>query len=180
MTSSGQAIRGQASRILDSNSEVVLVGAHTQFFGTESGVIRATIPDPISWLLANQLPVSTMFRKVDWSRCGGFNEDLAWGEDWHLWVSIVASGGRVDIVPAIGLHYRRRAGQVTSRAPWPVQQRARASVLRAGLPIIDRYPEEACDLLGAQLNQLQAMRQRRLEVLRSKLLARARSLRRSR
>lgn len=167
----------RASAVLDERPDVGLVGADTRIFGTHDGIRRATTPHPVDWLTANQLPVSTMFRRADWARVGGFPQELRWGEDWCFWVKIVAAGGGIHVLPMVGLHYRRRPGQVTNRVDWDTQERTRAHVLEAGLPIINRYPEESCRMLAGQLNQLQAIRQRRVERLRTasvRLLSRLR------
>ena len=158
---------GQASAVLDAEPQVGIVGADTEIFGSHTGTRRPVLPQPVDWLVANQLPVSCAFRREDWLSCGGFAEDLAWGEDWHFWVRIVALGREVSLLPMIGLHYRRRQGQATFAPAWDVQERSRARVLQAGLPIINRYPEDATRLIAGQLNHLQAVRQRRSERLRS-------------
>jgi glycosyltransferase involved in cell wall biosynthesis len=168
----------QAVEALDRQPDLGLVGSATQFFGTETMVMRPTQPHPVDWLLANRLPATAVFRRADWKLCGGYAEDLRWGEDWHLWVKLVALGREVAVLPEIGLHYRRRIGQVTTSVPWALQERTRVRVLRDGIPIMNRFPEEWAQTLGAQLNLLQAMRQRRGEKLRSRIVASLRRLRR--
>lgn len=172
----GPTYAAHAAQILDAQPDVGLVGCGTQLFGTKELVVRPEVPHAVDWLLANRLPVSTVFRRADWDACGGFAEDLVWGEDWHLWVRLVARESRVHILPEIGLHYRRRPGQVTAHVAWELQERTRARVLQDGLPIMTRFPAESAAALGRQLNLLQAMRERRSERLRSKVVA---SLRRS-
>ncbi|MFC7361105.1 glycosyltransferase family A protein [Nocardioides astragali] len=160
----------QASSVLDTDPDVGIVGAGTEFFGSGTGEMHPAPPAPAAWLVANQLPVSAMFRRDDWVRCGGYDEDLRWGEDWHLWVKIVALGRTVRLLSTVGLYYRRRPGQVTENVPWDVQESTRARILQAGLPIINRFPNDASRILAAQLNQLQAVRQRPSERLRTAAL----------
>jgi glycosyltransferase involved in cell wall biosynthesis len=160
-----------AVEALDQRSNLGLVGSATQFFGTATMVMRPTRPHPVDWLLANRLPATAVFRRADWEACDGYAEDLSWGEDWHLWVKLVALGREVAVLPEIGLDYRRRVGQVTTRVPWALQERARVRVIRDGIPIMNRFPEDWGESLGAQLNLLQAMRQRRGERLRSRIVA---------
>lgn len=160
----------RASAVLDAEPDVGIVGASTEFFGSDSGVERPTLPTPAAWLVANQLPVSAVFRRDDWIRCDGYAEDLQWGEDWHFWVKIIALERHVRLLPDVGLYYRRRSGQVTANVPWDVQERTRVRIIRAGLPIINRFPDEASHILAAQLNQLQAIRQRPSERLRTSVL----------
>jgi glycosyltransferase involved in cell wall biosynthesis len=167
----GRTFGQHAVTVLDRSPGVGLVGSGTRLLGDENAVVHPAVPHPVDWLLANRLPASAVFRRADWEACGGYAEDLRWGEDWHLWVRLVAMERRVEILPEIGLHYRRRAGQMTSSVPWELQERTRARVLQDGIPIMSRYPAEAGTALGRQLNLLQAIRQRRGERLRSRLLA---------
>lgn len=172
----GPTYAAHAAEILDAQSDVGLVGCGTRLFGTQDLVVRPEVPHAVEWLLANRLPVSTVFRRVEWEACGGFAEDLVWGEDWHLWVRLVAMESRVHILPEIGLHYRRRPGQVTAHVAWELQERTRVRVLQDGLPIMMRFPAESAAALGRQLNLLQAMRERRTERLRSKVVTSLRRL----
>lgn len=149
---------GLACEVLDSDPAAGIVGSSTEFFGTRSGIHVPKDPHPADWLVANQLPVSAVYRREDWRRCGGYAADLSWGEDWHLWVQIIALGRSVRLLPTVGLRYRRRPGQVTTRVAWEVQEVTRKRVIRAGIPIIARYPEDSSTVLGQQLNQLQALR----------------------
>ena len=160
-----------ASRALDASPDVGIVGAGTEFFGTLEDVFHPRPPHPVDWLLGNQLPVSAAFRKADWSLCGGYAEDLPWGEDWHFWVRLIALERRVELLPLVGLYYRRRPGQVTSRVSWKLQADARERVVRDGVPIIQRYPDEAGVLIGQQLNMLEEMRELARRPLWKKVLA---------
>lgn len=173
----GSTFAEHAVALLDESPHVGLVGSGTRMFGTEKTVMRPSTPHPVDWLLANRLPASAVFRRADWVVCGGYAEDLRWGEDWHLWVRIVAMERQVEILPEIGLHYRRRAGQMTARVSWELQETTRARVLQDGVPIMSRYPAEWGTALGRQLNLLHAIRQRRTERLRSLILTRVRRLR---
>ncbi|WP_374457457.1 glycosyltransferase family 2 protein [Nocardioides sp.] len=164
------AYAGEASRLLDADPAVGIVGAGTEFFGSDAGVIHPDVPRPEAWLVANQLPVSAMFRRADWTEAGGYAQDLRWGEDWHFWVKVVALGREVRVLPEIGLYYRRRPGQVTTHVPWDVQEATRARILQAGIPIVTRFPEDSTSIIASQLNQLQAVKERRSERLRSAAL----------
>lgn len=159
-----------AAGILDRKPEVGVVGCATRLFGTEDTVVRPPAPHPVDWLLANRLPVSSVFRRADWVDCGGFDEDLVWGEDWHFWVKIIARGRQVAVLPNVGLHYRRRPGQTTADVPWSRQERAWARVLQDGLPIMLAHPVESSLAIAQRLTLLQAMRERPSERLRSRIL----------
>lgn len=148
----------RASQILDSSADVGIVGAGTEFIGRAPGHFQPEVPHPTSWLVGNQLPVSAVYRKSDWEEVGGYADDLGWAEDWHFWIRLVALGRRVEVLPSVGLYYRRRAGQVTASVPWDVQRATRTRVLMEGLPIIQRYQDEATSLIGDRLNALEERR----------------------
>ncbi|WP_090967987.1 glycosyltransferase family A protein [Nocardioides exalbidus] len=163
-----------AGRVLDSDVSIGVVGCGTELFGSSNAVVHPRTPHPTDWLVSNQLPVTALFRRSDWRACGGYPLDLRWGEDWYFWVKLVALGRGVTVLPMIGLHYRQRPDQVTSHVPWDIQENTRGNVLRAGLPIVNSYPVEATTLLAAHLNQLQAVRERRSERLRTRIVSMAR------
>ena len=173
----GERFVQDGASVLDVRPDVGLVGSATRFFGTEAGIVTPNVPHPSEWLIANRLPATAMFRKADWESCGGYAEDLRWAEDWHFWVRLVAMDRDVEVLPFVGLHYRRRAGQMTSHVPWDRQAITRARVIRDGLPIIERYPDEVSRALGSQLNLLQEMRSSRYARARSRLVAVARAAR---
>lgn len=167
----------RAAAVLDAHSAVGVVGADTEFIGSRSGVITPVHSTPPQWLLANHLPVSAMFRRSDWETVHGYSQELRWGEDWHFWVKIIALDREVRLLPGVGLYYRQRRGQVTERVVWSDQELARTHIIRAGIPIIDRAPDEASCLLGSRLNQLEAIRQRPSERLRTALRRRLTAMR---
>ncbi len=79
----------------------------------------------------------------DWELLRGLRRGPLRGvEDWHLWVKIVAMGREVAVLPEVGLHYRRRPGQMTAHVPWSLQEPTRARVLQDGLPIMVHHPVE--------------------------------------
>lgn len=176
----GRTYAEHAAEVLDSRPEVGLVGCATRLFGSQDAVIAPAPPSPVDWLLANRLPASSAFRRADWEACGGYEESLRWGEDWHLWVKLVAMSRQVHVLPEIGLNYRRRPGQTTSDVPWALQELTRARVLQDGLPIMRQFPAESSLALAQQLNLLQAMRSRRSERFRHQIVAALTRRRRSR
>lgn len=55
----------------------------------------------------NMIFVSALFRKSDWTACGGFSEDMSYGrEDWEFWIKMLKNGGEVIQLPFIGFFYR--------------------------------------------------------------------------
>jgi glycosyltransferase involved in cell wall biosynthesis len=161
---------GEAARVLDTSPDVGIVGAWTDLFGGHEERIVPRVPAPVDWLFDNHLPATSLFRRADFDEVGGYPPTLRWGEDWVLWVRLVARGRDVVVLPRVGLHYRRRPGQVTARVSWPVQELARAEVLRSGAALRQAHEAEFVAKTAARLNQLEAfrLRYRTLERLRGR------------
>ena len=37
-----------------------------------------------------------LYRKSDWERVGGYNEDIIAREDWEFWIALLKIGGKGD------------------------------------------------------------------------------------
>lgn len=100
----------EAVTILESRPEVQLVYCEAEKFEGKTGHWKLR---PFSLdLLArdNMIFVSGIFRKVDWEKCGGFDENMVWGrEDWEFWISLLKNGGEVVKLPFVGFYYRVKA-----------------------------------------------------------------------
>lgn len=165
-----------SAAVLDTQPAIAIVGSGTRFFGDESGEEHPLPPRPVDWLVANRLPATALFRRSAWEGVGGYRVGVTHGEDWLLWVSIIAGGGGVEILPRVGLHYRRHASQMTHRVDDAVMARTRALVLEAGVPIIAANPTAFAEEFAGRLTLLDALRRRyrRPERLAAALRARRR------
>lgn len=101
---------------------VRVVGCRAEFLGARQGEWR--LPDFSHELLArkNMIHVSSMFRKADWQRVGGFCEKDIYREDWDFWLSMMELGGEYIRLNEIGLYYRVQA--VSRRAKAKTQKRS--------------------------------------------------------
>lgn len=90
----------------DENIRLV-TGEITQCFGKSKEKI-VVHPFDMSLLLArNQVVVSTMFKKEDAIKVGGFDRSFEIGlEDWEFWISLLELGGKTKIISGIHLLYR--------------------------------------------------------------------------
>ena len=111
----------EAVLTLESRPGVKLVYCEAEKFEGKSGHWNLK---PFSLdLLArdNMIFVSGIFRKSDWEKCGGFDENMIWGrEDWEFWISLLKNGGEVVKLPFVGFYYRvkansRRKGMTSER-----------------------------------------------------------------
>lgn len=86
-------------------NEVRVVGCRAMFFGAREGEWR--LPDYSPKLLArkNMIPITSLFRKADWQRVGGFCEEEIYREDWSFWLSLMELGGTYVRLKEVGLYY---------------------------------------------------------------------------
>ncbi len=76
-------------------------------FGDESEVIKPVDYSPISLALVNTIHGSSLFRREAWEGAGGYRESFIGWEDWNLWLNIVGSGYRWQVIPEELVSYRR-------------------------------------------------------------------------
>lgn len=95
---------------LERDPEVKVVCSRGEFFGQRTGEWKH--PRYSLKLLArkNMISVSSLYRKEDWERVGGYREEIKTREDWAFWISILKDGGKVVRINHIGLFYRIRSG----------------------------------------------------------------------
>ena len=97
----------KAVRILNDNPSVGVVYCRADLFGEQSGPwylpdysLRAMLQDNIVF-------VTSMFRREDWERVGGFNTNMHAGmEDYDFWLSILELDREVVQIPEVLFHYR--------------------------------------------------------------------------
>lgn len=97
----------KAVEIIDNNDDIKIVYSKVEYFGDKTGDMR--LPDySLSTLLrANCFTNSSMFRREDYNRTGGYNPNMKEGlEDWDFWLSILEKGGKPYKLDFTGLYYR--------------------------------------------------------------------------
>lgn len=95
-----------AAATLDMRPEVKVVQPRAHFFGMRSGEWR--LPMFSRHLLArrNMIEMTSMYRRADWERVGGYCEEIIAREDWEFWISILKDGGEVVRTEEV-MHYYR-------------------------------------------------------------------------
>lgn len=97
-----------AMDVLDSNSEVEVVGGAVETFG--AGVSRMVPPAEFTLtnlFTQNQISASSMFRRKSWASVGGYDEHLRLApEDLEFWIRIAARGGKIVGLPQTAIEYR--------------------------------------------------------------------------
>ena len=91
---------------MEQHPEVSVAVPRAEFFGARQG--QWHLPPFSRHLLArkNMIPATALYRRADWQRIGGYNEELQAREDWEFWISMLKDGGEVVASPQVGLRYR--------------------------------------------------------------------------
>ena len=99
----------RAVNVMISDVDVKVVAPRAMYFGDKTG--EWILPQFSLNLLARKNIIDTcaMFRKFDWTRVGGYCNEIKTREDWAFWISILKDGGKVVRLPEIEFFYRVRA-----------------------------------------------------------------------
>lgn len=92
---------------LDKDDSLSLVTCNYKLFGRKNkDVILESYS--IEKLMGHNLFINcSMFRRCDFDRVGGFNQNMKGGlEDWDLWLSILGNGGKVKYLNEVHFYYR--------------------------------------------------------------------------
>lgn len=90
-----------------------VVYSQTEFFGTRTGRFSLPLPTKENMPYKNVVVCSALYRKEDWERYGGYDENCRNGwEDWCFWLNFVADDKIFCRLDETLFYYRR---QVISR-----------------------------------------------------------------
>ena len=97
----------EAVRIIDRDSNVKIVYSKVEFFGDKIGPLNLPEYSPSMLLRKNCFTNSSMYRREDFDRIGGYNPNMKDGlEDWDFWISILEKGGKTKQLDFVGFYYR--------------------------------------------------------------------------
>ena len=99
----------KASKILENNLDIGIVGCNTQFYGDYAGVSSPTNLTLADFLISNKFTNSSMFRKKDWEKIGGYKLFFESGvEDWDLWLTLLETGLKATKIDQVLFYYRKK------------------------------------------------------------------------
>lgn len=109
----------KAVKIFEEEDGVKIVTCKARRFN-RAGDIDIFTPrggDLNNFLFSNSALGSAMFKKCDWQKSGGYEEDLPilGYEDWEFYISLLKSGGSAYVIPEVLFNYQVRKGSTTSR-----------------------------------------------------------------
>jgi glycosyltransferase involved in cell wall biosynthesis len=84
-----------------------LVGSRIQFFGTKN--TEYVLPDYSfkKQLVRNCFVCCSSFKKVDWERIHGYDEQMKSFEDWEFWIRLLDDKSEVHKIPEMMFFYRK-------------------------------------------------------------------------
>jgi GT2 family glycosyltransferase len=103
-----------AVRLLGQRPGVGVVHSDATYFGRRTGTWVTEPFDPVRLLTGNYLGACAVIRRQALETADGWDEDLAEGEDWELWISLAEAGWDFARLPVIGIDYRVRNGAMPS------------------------------------------------------------------
>lgn len=84
--------------VLENNLDVVIATSTVNFFGRSKGSLNVVSYDIEILLAENQLVITSLFRREDFDKVGGFNNNMKEGlEDWDFWISILKNNSTSQI-----------------------------------------------------------------------------------
>lgn len=101
----------KALHIFEQKKSTKIVTCHANWFDDQGGA-RIFIPEGGSLkqvLVGNVAMGSAMFKKEDWIKIGGYDEQMHIGyEDWEFYLRLLKSGGTAEVIPELLFHYRNK------------------------------------------------------------------------
>ena len=99
------AVRGG---IIDIYSPAAEHPFRAEFFGDRTGEWKLQDFDINLLARKNFIPITAVYRKIEWEKAGGYCEEIIAREDWEFWISVLKNGGKVVKLPQVLLFYRFR------------------------------------------------------------------------
>ena len=101
----------KAVLVLGENPQVGIVTCRAMLFekyNMEWKLNPFKLPD---FLLENSIFITSLIRKEDFEKVGGFDTQFTHFEDWDLFISIIKLGKKVYKIPEILFYYRKRMNE---------------------------------------------------------------------
>jgi glycosyltransferase involved in cell wall biosynthesis len=101
----------------DPSVKLVSCFANLIFKDSNNAVFRPVGGNIENFLFYNAALGTSIFKKSDWSFCGGYDEDMINGmEDWEFFIRLLKDGGTTEIIQEPLYNYRKRNDSTTTIA----------------------------------------------------------------
>ena len=92
---------------IENTNNIKLVYYDAELFGVKNGIFDLPSYSLGRMLISNCIPVFAMFKRCDYDKTSGYNENMKDGqEDWDFWLTMLEEGGEVIKIDKVLYHYR--------------------------------------------------------------------------
>lgn len=109
----------RAMPILEKIKDIKLITCYTRrFIGDKTiDIFKPKGGDVSEFIFGNQSLGSSLFRKIDWIKCGRYDEEMLTGfEDWEFYIRLLEHGGVAHVIPEVFFNYRLNKNSRTTEA----------------------------------------------------------------
>ncbi len=109
----------KAAKILAHSEDVKLITSYVKRFSAKGNteIIKPKEATIVNFLKYNCATGSAFFRKSDFIKSGGYDENMNKGyEDWEFYIRLLKDGGKSAVIPEPLFHYRQKAESTSTRA----------------------------------------------------------------
>jgi glycosyltransferase involved in cell wall biosynthesis len=136
----------------ENDNDIAIVTCHANRFN-DKGPIDVFIPaggDLNDFLFANAALGSSMFKRKDWERCGGYEEKLPilGFEDWEFYIQILKFGGYAHVIKEVLFNYQVRANSTTDRIRDSKLEKFKHIIMKHETLYKENFENLVTDLLG--------------------------------
>ena len=114
--------------------EIKIVTCRANRFGKEGKIDVFTPKGGVlkDFLFSNSALGSSMFKKVEWEKCAGYEEELPilGFEDWEFYIRLLKSGGYAFVLEEVLFNYQLRPNSTTQRIKYERHQKFKEIILK--------------------------------------------------
>ncbi len=142
----------QAVSVLEADPNIGIVYSKAASFGAATEDYNLPPYQFPQILLGNMIFNSSLYRKADWEKVGGYNENMVWGwEDYDFWLSLIELGRDVVQLPEV-LYFHRELPNSRS------QQMTQDGWVKSYTQIYQNHPRLYADHIETLFQELIALR----------------------
>lgn len=133
---------------LDADKSLKVVYCNGEYFGDEKGAIRLPEYDPKKMLQQNLIFCTALYRKSDWQKHGGYDEEFLTGwEDWEFWLRLIDGKRQVHKLPGVHFYYRIKNGSRNAALQNEKLQQAEQQLYNKQIELYRKFYPEPISLI---------------------------------
>lgn len=151
----------KAGKILRENTNVGVVCGNGVYFGKKKGPAHFPAFSHARMLLDNCIPAMAAFRKKDWEKAGGYDNDFREGwEDWDFYLSMLELGLDYHHLSENVFFYRRHGGNMTNQINKDKERHSRLYRKLVGnhKPYFDQHAAETLILVSEERHEMRQLK----------------------